>query len=239
MSYAYWPNNSGGVTQHLELSGQLLTIAPSGNTVTLPSNGAQGPEGPAGPAGATGATGATGPAGPTGATGATGPQGPQGASGATGATGPQGPPGDPSSGTLALTGNVLSLNPSGGSVTLPNAPGTATSLGRTDNSGNVIAIPYTVTSAGTYIYMVQCATGGSGIVCNGQFQTGLTDGNGQLFGCQMMWSFFYPVTTAETRITIVQLNVGNTVSPTCSLVGSSVNLGTLGSFQFLLLPYLG
>lgn len=200
MSYAYWPNNSGGVTQHLELSGQLLTIAPSGNTVTLPSNGAQGPEGPAGP---------------------------------------QGPPGDPSSGTLALTGNVLSLNPSGGSVTLPNAPGTATSLGRTDNSGNVIAIPYTVTSAGTYIYMVQCATGGSGIVCNGQFQTGLTDGNGQLFGCQMMWSFFYPVTTAETRITIVQLNVGNTVSPTCSLVGSSVNLGTLGSFQFLLLPYLG
>jgi hypothetical protein len=54
-----------------------------------------------------------------------------------------------------------------------------------------------------------------------------------------MWSFFYATQTAETKTSIVQLTQGATVWPVCDLIGTSVNLGSNGLFQFGLLSYLG
>ena len=221
MSYAYWPVNGGGggVTQHLEISGNVLSIAPSGSSVTIPSTGAQGPAGPAGPVGSTGS------------------QGPQGIQGPQGDVGPQGPAGSGTQ-TLSLNNFTLSLS-NANSILLPSEPLGIASLGITDSTGVVTATPFTVQYSGTYIFTVTCAVGGSGIVCNGQFHTALTNGTGNYYGSDSMWSFFYATQTAETKTSIVQLTQGATVWPVCDLIGTSVNLGSNGLFQFGLLSYLG
>lgn len=178
---AYWPGSTvcsggGGVTQHLDISGNALTIAPNGNTVTIPSSGVPGPAGPAGPQGIQGAAGAVGPAGPqgiagtpgtngtngtNGAAGAVGPAGPQGIQGVAG---PQGPPGDPASGTLSYSAGVLSLLPGGGSVTIPfptyNASATQFAV-FTASTGDFTVEPFTVPRAGVYLLNARYIAGGS------------------------------------------------------------------------------
>jgi hypothetical protein len=75
---------------------------PQGPQGIAGATGPAGPTGPSGPAGPSGPQGATGPAGPS---GPSGPLGPQGIPGATGPSGPEGPTGP--SGPSAPTGSGL------------------------------------------------------------------------------------------------------------------------------------
>lgn len=73
------------------VNNRLIYLDEKGITNVLQLKGQVGPEGPQGP---TGLTGATGPQGPQGIPGSDGAAGPQGPIGLTGATGPQGIPGN-------------------------------------------------------------------------------------------------------------------------------------------------
>lgn len=170
---AYWPNSVGcGGYQHLDVSGNNLTLTPLGNTVILPSGGG-GTVGPMGPAGPQGAAGAVGPAGAQGVPGAVGPVGSAGPAGAQGVVGPagpqgiqgiQGPPGDPASGTLSYSAGVLSLLPSGGSVTIPSTTQNASATPFavfTASSGDFTVEPFTVPRAGVYLLNARYIAGGS------------------------------------------------------------------------------
>jgi hypothetical protein len=74
-----------GLTGAVTLAaGPNISIATSGNTLTISGSGGGGATGPVGPQGPVGPRGATGPAGTPGLNGATGPIGPTGLAGATG-----------------------------------------------------------------------------------------------------------------------------------------------------------
>jgi len=109
-----------GITNVLQLKGQ---VGPEGPQGPIGLTGATGPQGPQGPQGIPGNDGAAGPQGPIGLTGEAGPQGipgndgvtgPQGPIGLTGATGPQGPIGLTGAiGPQGIPGNDGAIGPQG------------------------------------------------------------------------------------------------------------------------------
>ena len=132
------------------------------------ATGAQGIAGPAGPTGAAGAVGATGAQGATGAMGPAGAIGPAGPVGATGAAGSQGP-----AGLAGPTGPAGAQGPQGvagpqGSTGTPGADGAQGPQGATGPAGSVgtSGLP---PGTWSYIASLPTATGGPGVVLNGQF----------------------------------------------------------------------
>jgi N-acetylneuraminic acid mutarotase len=170
-------NSTGGTTSFDVTYG---AVGPTGAQGPAGANGAQGPQGPAGPqgsigpqgtSGATGAIGAAGPAGAPGAQGIAGPAGPTGSAGAVGATGAQGATGAMGpAGAIGPAGSVGATGAAG--IQGPAGPsGPAGAQGPQGATGPAGSVGTSGLPPGTWSYIASLptATGGPGVVLNGQF----------------------------------------------------------------------
>jgi hypothetical protein len=197
-------------------AGNNITIAPSGNIVTI---AAAVPAGPTGPTGSVGATGPVGPPGPTGSFGATGPVGPTGAQGLQGPIGPTGPVSTPYFAGAEYAGAIVS-----GVAYIYSAPvniGSSTKCMVTVQALVAKTIP-TTTEVSVYptwrvngtttnhtfnpwCFLSDPAPGGSYYQCS---STGITQPTGSAsssydFGCYMSTPSGYSNSNAFCHVTVI------------------------------------
>jgi len=179
-------NSTGGTASFDVTYGAAGPTGAQGPTGANGAPGAQGPAGPQGSIGPQGTPGAAGPAGTTGAQGVAGPVGPTGTAGAVGVTGSQGATGAIGpAGPVGATGAIGTQGPAGSSgpagaqgpqgVTGPQgsagAPGAAGPQGPQGATGPAGSVGTSGLPPGTWSYIASLptASGGPGVVLNGQF----------------------------------------------------------------------